>query len=66
MSYSDDLRECLGHLAEAYDSAKANIEKNHPGINPLIIQDVNGRLILLDSLTAIVNAQTALVGWAKA
>jgi hypothetical protein len=61
-----ELRKLLPLLEEAHEIAKAQIMKELPDVNPLQARDEAGRFILLDSLTSIVVAKTAIYEWDSA
>lgn len=59
---AETLREHLGHLEAAYTAARETLaqEAERVGATPEQMRDANGRYILLDALTAIVQARAAL------
>ena len=63
MQVIDDLSEMVLLLENAYETAKSRLEHEMPDANPLEVQTTDGRYVLLDSLTALVVAKTALREW---
>lgn len=59
-----DLRHTARLLEAAYDQARSDlmrdIERDGLHFDPEVIRDHNGRFILLDALTALVQAHTVL------
>lgn len=63
MSAREDLHRTVAKLKAALDTAEKDlVEQNldYGGTDPYIIQDSNGRYLLLDALTALAGAQTSL------
>ena len=58
----DRLAEVADRLEAAYEATRAQLERDFAdtGFSPEEIRDPNGRYILLDALTALVEARTAL------
>jgi hypothetical protein len=54
------LTSAVGRLETAYEAARADLERQFPEAAPEEIRDPNGRYVLLDALTALVQAQTPL------
>lgn len=61
MSHIEELRKMVELLEKIHEETKATLKKADPEIPPYKWQDSLGRYILLDSLTAIVNARSVLV-----
>lgn len=64
MSYLDELRGSVESLKAAYELRREELLAENDDQyyrDPTYWQDTNGRSILLDALTALVNAQTAIV-----
>lgn len=59
MSSRDDLRRLVDELQATVDTTRTELAKEFP--EPAIVRDPSGRYILLDALTVLINAQTALV-----
>ena len=56
----EKLREALARLEEAHEKVKIELIKEFPHIDPYLVRDPNGRYILLDALTKIVEAYNVL------
>lgn len=54
------LLDAVDTLDHVHRTVEAKISEDLPDINPYEVRDTNGRYILLDSLTALVNARTAI------
>jgi hypothetical protein len=54
------LTSTVSRLEVAYETARADLERQFPGAAPEEIRDPNGRYVLLDALTALVQAQAVL------
>jgi hypothetical protein len=55
------LLDATKGLEEIHEKVKAEFEKNLPGVDPHLVRGSDGRFVLLDSLTQIVNARATLV-----
>lgn len=54
----EDLRAAVEVLQAAYDKARQEMAVIWD--DPMIVKDPNGRYVLLDALTALVNARSSL------
>lgn len=59
MSLVEELRKTAELLEEAYLMARERMERDFP--EPLLVKDPNGRYVLLDALTALAAARSALL-----
>lgn len=60
----DQLQEVVDTLEEVHYKVKADLERMNPGGDPYQMVSSDGRYVLLDSLTQIVNAKTVLANGA--
>lgn len=61
-TYVLELEKAVGTLESTHEKVKARIiRESYPDVDPYTVVSTDGRYILLDSLTAIVNARTTLV-----
>lgn len=56
---STELRAAVELLEQAYAAARERLAQDFP--EPLLVKDPNGRYVLLDALTALVTARSALL-----
>ena len=54
------LEAAVVALDEHIEAVRADLERAHPGVTPELIRHTNGRYVLLEPLTALVQALTAL------
>ncbi|WP_433233773.1 hypothetical protein [Actinomadura nitritigenes] len=59
MTTSERLRTTIERLEAAYERDRAELVEEGYG-DPELVRDTSGRFVLLDALTAIVNARAAL------
>lgn len=59
MSAVGELRSAVELLEEAYAAARERLARDFP--DPLRVTDTNGRSVLLEALTALVTARSALL-----
>lgn len=60
MTNIDTLTKVVTALEAAHEQARADLEARMPDVDPYQVVDTSGRFVLLDTLTALVNARTAL------
>lgn len=56
----DNARVLVQLLRSAYQRSYARIEENYPNVDPMDIRDAQGRFLLLDALSTLVEAEVAL------
>ncbi len=59
MTNLDQLRQSVDQLQQAFDRDFAHLSEQWPN-EEMLVRTTDGRFILLDALTALVNARTAL------
>jgi hypothetical protein len=66
-NHVEELAAYVSELVRAYETTRADVEdqmgrfEHTRDLDPIVARDTQGRYLLLDALTAIVNAQTALL-----
>jgi len=60
VNHIEELSQALVLLERGYEMAKADISRQLPDVDPLIVKDTTGRYILLESLIVIIQARMTL------
>ncbi len=60
MNHGDQLAAAVAELEQIHETARTRLAQDMPAVDPYTVVDHTGRTVLLDSLTAIVNARAVL------
>jgi len=66
VSHLEQMQASITALDEAHEKVRADLVRRHPHTDPYLMLDENARPILLDSLTALVNARAVMTAIAEA